>query len=246
LRPKLTRLASLRESTEAWNAPLNRIFLRAIDGQIILSSILGLKEIFIPQDKIFFELLEKESQNVLQAALALKELVDNFTDVPLKRDRLKEWEHKGDEIVHEIYQRLNKSFITPIDHEDISKLASSYDDVLDCIYATGNMLELYNIGQPTVVMKQFVDITVSSVQELDKAFALMKKMSRDIDDLCTEVDRLENVADVLLNESVAELFKGKDIFSLIKLKEIYEQMEGTTDRCEDVGYVLRDIVMKNT
>jgi predicted phosphate transport protein (TIGR00153 family) len=207
---------------------------------------LGLKEIFIPQDKVFFELLEKESQNVLEGARALKDFVNNFTDVPVKRDMIKEIEHEGDEIVHEIYLRLNKSFITPIDHEDIAKLASSYDDVVDFIYATANRLALYDVGQSTVVMKQFAEIILSSVEELDRAFASMRKLSKDIDERCTEVDRLENVADVLLNESVADLFKSGDILQIVKLKEIYEHMEGTTDKCEDVGYVLRDIVMKNT
>jgi hypothetical protein len=210
------------------------------------SSILGIREVFIPQDKIFFELLEKESQNVLTGALALRELVSDFTDVPVKRDRIKEIEHNGDEIVHEIYTRLNKSFITPIDHEDIARLASSYDDVVDYIYATANRLALYEIGSSTIVMKQFADIIVSCVQELDKAFASMRKLSQDIDEMCNEVDRLENVADVLLNESVADLFKSGDLIQIVKLKEIYEYLETTTDKCEDVGYVLRDIVMKNT
>jgi predicted phosphate transport protein (TIGR00153 family) len=207
---------------------------------------MGLKEIFIPQDKIFFELLERESQNVLEGALALKDMVNDFTDVLAKRDKVKELEHKGDEIVHEIYLRLNKSFITPIDHEDISKLASSYDDVIDFIYAVANRLALYEVSQSTVVMKQFAEIILSSVQELDRAFASMRKLSKDIDERCQEVDRLENAADVLLNDAVADLFKSGDLIQIIKLKEIYEHMEGTTDKCEDVGYVLRDIVMKNT
>ncbi len=207
---------------------------------------MSIREVFIPQDKVFFELLEKESQNVVDGAQSLVELVNNFTDVPVKRDRIKELEHKGDEIVHEIYTKLNKCFITPIDHEDISKLASSYDDVLDFIYATANRLALYEIGTSNVVMKQFADIILSCVKELDLAFNSMRRLSKDIDEKCTEVDRLENVADVLLNESVADLFKSGDLIQIVKLKEIYEYMEATTDRCEDVGYVLRDIVMKNT
>jgi len=173
-------------------------------------------------------------------------LVNDFSDVPVKRDHIKEIEHKGDEVVHEIYLRLNRSFITPIDHEDIAKLASSYDDVIDFIYATANKLALYGLSESTVVMKQFADIILASVIELDKAFNTMRKLSKDIDVRCMEVDRLENAADVLLNESVADLFKGGDLLQIVKLKEIYENMEGTTDRCEDVGYVLRDIVMKNT
>jgi predicted phosphate transport protein (TIGR00153 family) len=207
---------------------------------------MGIKEILIPRDKQFFELLEKESENVLLGSEALKDMIYYFREVPAKRERVKALEHRGDEIVHEIYQKLNKSFITPIDHEDISRLASSYDDVLDHIYAAANKLALYEVGEPTIVMKQFADIVLRSVEEIDAAFSNMRKLSPEIDQRCTEVDRLENVADVLLNESVADLFKGGDILKIVKLKEIYEELEEITDKCEDVGYVLRDIVMKNT
>jgi|YelNatPaOPRAMG01_1025707.scaffolds.fasta_scaffold55810_2 predicted phosphate transport protein (TIGR00153 family) len=207
---------------------------------------MGIKEIIIPQDKVFFDLLERESENVLLAAEALKDLIYDFRDVQAKRDRIKELEHRGDEIVHEIYQKLNKTFITPIDHEDISSLASKYDDVLDFIYASANKLALYEIAEATVVMKQFSEIVLHSVEEIDSAFATMRKLSPEIDRRCNEVDRLENEADVLLNESVAALFKGGDLLKIVKLKEIYEVLEEITDKCEDVAYILRDIVMKNT
>ncbi len=206
---------------------------------------MGLREILIPQEKIFFQLLERESKNVLAGAQALNDLILNYDNLPGKRDRIKEIEHQGDEIVHEIYDHLVKSFVTPIDREDISKLASLYDDVLDYIYAVANRLNLYEIEAPTEPMRRFTDTVVKSVQEIDIAFAGIQKIkARDIEARCNEVDRLENEADVVLNESVASLFKTRDAISIIKLKEVYELMETITDKCEDVVQVIRDIVLE--
>src|SRR5713226_4194961 len=156
---------------------------------------MGLRELLIPREKIFFQLLEEESKNVLAGAIAFSELIQNFDHLADKRNKMKDIEHHGDEIVHSIYDRLVKTFITPIDREDISKLASLYDDVLDYIYAAVNRLFLYE-------------------------------------------------ADVVLNESVAALFKTNDAISIIKFKEVYELMETITDKCEDVVQVIRDIILE--
>src|SRR5207247_9194101 len=119
---------------------------------------LGLSELLIPQEKIFFELLEQESKNVLAGALALDDLVQNFDQLADKRNKIKNIEHQGDNIVHSIYDRLIKTFITPIDREDISKLASLYDDVLDYINAAVNRLYLYEIRSPTEPMRRFTEL----------------------------------------------------------------------------------------
>ncbi|HEX4920601.1 MAG TPA: DUF47 family protein, partial [Candidatus Bathyarchaeia archaeon] len=151
----------------------------------------------------------------------------------------------GDDIVHSIYEHLIKTFITPIDREDISKLASLYDDVLDYIYAVANRLYLYEIKSPTEPMRRFTDIVVKSVQEIDFAFASIQKIKApEVEARIIEVDRLENEADEVLNESVAALFKSSDAVSIIKMKEIYELMEAITDRCEDVVQVIRDIILE--
>ncbi len=206
---------------------------------------MGLREVLIPQEKIFFQLLDQESKNVLAGAQELKALVENFGQLPARRNQIKQIEHHGDEIVHSIYDHLVKTFITPIDREDISKLASLYDDVLDYIYAVVNRLYLYEIQRPTEPMRKFTDIVVKSVQEIDFAFASIKKIKApEVDSRLNEVDRLENEADDVLNESVAELFKSNDAVTIIKLKEIYELMEGITDKCEDVVQVIRDIILE--
>ncbi len=206
---------------------------------------MGLREILIPQEKIFFQLLEKESKNVLAGAQALNDLILNFDDLSVRRDRIKDVERQGDEIVHDIYDHLVKSFVTPIDREDISKLASLYDDVLDYIYAVVNRLYLYEISAPTEPMRRFTDTVVKSVQEIDIAFAGIQKIKApQIEARCIEVDRLENEADVVLNEAVASLFKTQDAITIIKMKEIYELMETITDKCEDVVQVIRDIILE--
>ncbi len=208
---------------------------------------MGLTEWVIPQDKAFFSILEKESQNVVKGAHKLEESIKSFDGMSERRKELKDIEHEGDEIVHDIYDRVNKSFITPIDQEDITKLASLYDDVLDFIYSVVNRLVLYEVEASNPSMIKFAEIVRQSVDELHLAFMSMRKMNgKDIDRHCIEVDRLENEADVLLNDTVAALFKQNDVITILKLKEIYEHLETITDKCEDVSFVLRDVVIKHS
>jgi uncharacterized protein len=206
---------------------------------------MALRELLIPRDKVFFNLLEQESKNVLAGAHALRDLIQNFDQLAVMRTRIKEIEHEGDNIVHSIYDHLAKTFITPIDREDIAKLASLYDDVLDYIEAVANRLYLYEIPSPTEPMRRFTEIVVKSVDEIDFAFASIRKIKApEIEKRIIEVDRLENEADGVLNETVAALFKTNDAISIIKLKEIYELMETVTDKCEDVVQVIRDIILE--
>jgi len=206
---------------------------------------MGLRDLLIPREKIFFQLLEEESKNVLAGAVAFSELIQNFDRLADKRNKIKDIEHHGDEIVHSIYDRLVKTFITPIDREDISKLASLYDDVLDYIYAVVNRLFLYEVDLATEPMRRFADLVLKSVREIDFAFASIQKIkASEIEARCNEVDTLENEADVVLNESVAALFKTNDAISIIKMKEVYELMETITDKCEDGVQMIRDIILE--
>jgi len=206
---------------------------------------MGLRELILPREKIFFQLLERESGNVLLGAEALHELIETYEKLAEKRNRIKDIEHQGDDIVHEIYSHLRKTFVTPIDREEIGQLASLYDDVLDLINGVANRLYLYEIGKPTQVMRQFVDLVLKSVKEIDVAFAAIHEIEAPgIEARCNEVDRLENEADALLNESVAALFKNYDAITLIKLKEIYEILEAITDKCEDVAQIIRTIIVE--
>lgn len=208
---------------------------------------MGLKEWIVPQDKAFFDLLEKESANVLEGARKMETAIKSFDRMEERRKEFKDIEHMGDETVHEIYERVNRSFITPIDQEDLTKLASLYDDVLDYMYSVMNRLVLFEIAGPTPSMVEFAGIVRASVEQIHNAFNSMRALDKaNIDKNCIEVDRLENEADVLLNESVADLFKSQDVIRILKLKEIYEHLETITDKCEDLSFVLRDILLKHS
>ena len=209
--------------------------------------LMGLKEWIVPQDHAFYDLLERESANVLVGARKLEESVRMFDDIQDRRREFKEIEHEGDEIVHQIYERENRSFITPIDQVDLTKLASLCDDILDIMYAVMNRIVLFEIKGPTESMKKFAEIVKASVEQLHKAVISMRKSDREeIERACREVDSLENEADVLLNESVAALFRSQDVIDIMKLKEIYEYLETVTDKCEDMSFVIRDIMIKHS
>jgi uncharacterized protein len=142
---------------------------------------------------------------------------------------------------------VNRSFITPIDQEDLTKLASLYDDVLDNMYAVMNRLVLFEIKGPTQAMKEFVGINRAAVEQMHNAFSSMRKLDKtQIDKSVIEVDRLENEADIVLDEAVAALYKSADVIQILKLKEIYEHLELVTDKCEDVALVIRDVMIKHS
>lgn len=208
---------------------------------------MGLKEWIIPQDKAFFDILEKESANVLLGATRLEDAMKSFDRMEERRKEFKEIEHVGDDIVHQIYEKVNRSFITPIDQEDITQLASLYDDVLDYMYAVMNRIVLYEVTGPTEALIRFAGICRASVEQIHQAFISMRKLDKvEIDKRCIEVDRLENEADELLNATVVRLFRSDDVTLVLKMKEIYEQLEVATDRCEDLSFVLRDILIRST
>jgi len=207
----------------------------------------GLKEWIVPQEREFFDLLERQSAIVEEGAYALRDLLQDFRDVAAKRKHIKDIEHRGDETVHTIFEELNKTFITPIDREDIIALASDLDNVLDMIDAAANRLHLYEVEQPSQAMVDLSEVIVEAAAALRKAVGMIRNMKQAdaVELIAVEVNRLENVADDLLNVSVAELFKQKDVVNILKSKEILEQLEQATDYCEDVANVLSDIVAKN-
>ena len=209
---------------------------------------MGLKEWIIPQDKHFFNMLENESQNVMDGSKAFLDMLTNYENIKQKQQKIKDIEHQGDDFVHEIFEELNKTFITPIDHEDISGLASAFDDVLDYIDGTAARLVLYEIEKPEENMVKLAEVLLKQTTELNTALTGLRniKNPKEIEKKCIEVNRLENVADDLYKSSVAQLFKRKDAIEIMKLKEIYERIEFATDKCEDAANVISDIVVKNS
>lgn len=209
---------------------------------------MGIKEWIIPQDKHFFNMLENESNNVLDGSIAFLDMLNKYENIKEKQQKIKDIEHQGDDFVHEIFEELNKTFITPIDHEDISGLASAFDDILDYIDGTATRFILYEIEKPEENMIKLAEVIVKQVTELNSAICGLRniKNPRDIEQKCIEVNRLENIADDIYKTSVAQLFKRKDAIEIMKLREIYERLEFATDKAEDAANVISDIVVKNS
>ncbi|MBI1736261.1 MAG: DUF47 domain-containing protein [Candidatus Rokubacteria bacterium] len=201
----------------------------------------------IPREVRFFDLFERQSEYIIQAAGLLHELAHNFSDARAKASAIKEVEHQGDLITHEVVRRLNTTFITPIDREDVHALATRLDDVLDYIEASAERLVVYRIKETTSACRAMSDVIVSITHAMDRAIRCLRNMDPGFHEHAVEVNRLENNADNLLRDSLAALFEETtDPIEVIKWKEIYETMEIVTDRCEDVANVIEGIILKMT
>jgi predicted phosphate transport protein (TIGR00153 family) len=199
----------------------------------------------IPREVRFFDLFDRQSEHIIKAAGVLNELVHNFADARAKAHAIKEIEHQGDQITHEIIKRLNTTFITPIDREDIHELATRLDDVLDFIEAAAERLVVYRIKEPTSASRAMAEVIIKITHSMDRAIKCLRTMDPSFHEHAVEVNRLENAADVLLRDSLAALFEEQgDPIEVIKWKEIYETMETVTDRCEDVANVIESIILK--
>ena len=199
----------------------------------------------IPKEVRFFDYFEQQSQNLVRAGALLRELVHDFGDARAKAHAIKEVEHQGDQVTHEIVRRLNTTFITPIDREDIYDLATRLDDVLDYIEAAAERLVVYRIKEPPSACRAMADVIVQIIGSTDRCIRCLRGMDPGFHEHAVEVNRLENNADALLRESLAALFdEGGDPIEVIKWKEIYETLETVTDRCEDVANVIEGIILK--
>jgi predicted phosphate transport protein (TIGR00153 family) len=209
---------------------------------------MGLKEWIIPQEKHFFDMLEQQAAIVVEGAEALMDMLKDFENVEDKRDKIKDIEHKGDDMVHEISEALNKTFVTPIDHDDISELTSRMDDILDYMEAASHRLWSYEIKAIPADMVELTEIILTSTKEVNHAVKDLRNSNRKNEILkhCIEINRLENMGDDITHVAVADLFKKYDAIDIIKLKEIYEYLEEATDKCEDAADVIKDVYMKNS
>jgi len=207
---------------------------------------LGLREWIIPQDRVFFSLLEKESGLVMQAACLLLDVVNNPSSFDEKIDKIRKLEKQSDEVVEEIFYKLNRTFITPIDHEDISTLSTTYDDVLDYIEGIAVRMRMFKVTQPGEVVKRFVSIIVEAIEEVDSAIRQLRKINlRRIRDSLEKIHLLENKSDDLFDSMIPALFEESDLKRIMIMKDVYEQLEGIADKCQDVALVIQDIVIKN-
>jgi predicted phosphate transport protein (TIGR00153 family) len=206
---------------------------------------------FIPRDERFFDMFNRSAANNLEAAQRLAELMDSCEDIDRKARRLKDIEHAGDEITHEVFAALARTFVTPLDREDIGSLAASLDDVVDYIEETARRIRLYKINQCTPTAKQFSRIILEQCEQIASAMPALeaRKFGSDLHRTATEVHRLENEADDLLADAVATLYDGvtevPQVIEAIRWGDIYQLLEDATDRAEHVAVVLQNIGLKN-
>lgn len=201
----------------------------------------------IPQEKQFFDIMENQSKNVLAGIEALIEMMENYNRTEQKRSKIKEIENVGDNIVHDLHDKLHKTFITPIDREDIANIASCLDDVLDLVEGISDRLVLYKIDKPTVHIKEMTRNILTAMKNIHSAIQKMRN-SKDFDGIkkhIIEINRIEGVSDAIYRNAIAELLRTRDAIKIIKLKEIYDNLEFGVDRCEDAANILEDIIRKH-
>ena len=199
----------------------------------------------VPRETKFFGMFEEVSANLILGARLMVEILHDFKDIPARVQKLKDIEHRGDDMTHAVITQLNQTFITPFDREDIHRLASSLDDVLDFVNAAGQRLVLYKIRRAPSPAVELAGLIVRQSEELTKAVSLLEK-SKHVLEHCVEINRLEDEADSVCRQAIANLFENeKDPIELIKMKELYEVLEVATDKAEDAANVLEAVVLKS-
>lgn len=197
---------------------------------------------------VFFTTLEEMADVMLETAEKFLQGMSDFKDIRTFAREMKDLEHRCDKFTHKIIQELNKTFITPIEREDIMALTKSLDDVVDGIEASVSRFEMYHVSNSDKHMIGFAEILLKSVREIREGIRLLsQKKLLEIRQHCIAVNKLENEADDLLRVTIHALFANeKDPIELIKRKDIYERLESTTDSCEDVANTLESIIMRNS
>lgn len=185
------------------------------------------------------------ANNLTDGARLLKQILQDMHNIEPRVQQLKDIEHRGDDMTHNLLTRLNQTFITPFDREDIYKLASSLDDVLDYVYAAGERLVMYKITGVSRAASELAELIIQQGEQLSKAVLLLEKHDRALQ-ACVEINRLENEADRIARGALAHLFDNeKDPINLIKQKELYEVLETATDKAEDAANIIESVVVKS-
>jgi len=199
----------------------------------------------LPREITFFDLFAELSTHMSEGARLLRSILEDPHDLEARVDQMQAIEHRGDKAIHAIMTKLNQSFITPFDREDIHHLASALDDVLDFMNTAATRLVMYKIAEPTTAAAELAGILVLQSEELARGVSLLEKNGK-VMQHCDEVNRLEDEADQVSRKAIRALFEHeKDPIQLIKMKELYELLETATDKAEDAANVLEAIVLKS-
>lgn len=204
---------------------------------------------FLPKENRFFFLLHQSAVNIQAVAVKLEDLMQNFENVPAKVQEIKDLEEFGDQIIHDITNSLHRTFVTPIDREDILALSGRLDDVVDAIDEAAQYTLEYKIEKPTEHARHLCTIIVKCADELEQALSLLaggKSKLKEILPITVEINRLENEADKAASRAMGDLFTNSDVIEILKWRDIYNDLEEATDRAEDAANVLEGIVLKNS
>jgi uncharacterized protein Yka (UPF0111/DUF47 family) len=202
----------------------------------------------LPREEDFFGLFERHAALTVEGAREMQRLVQGGHNIRALASRIKELEHETDVITHACVERLHRTFITPFDRDDIHRLITRMDDVMDYIEAAAVSVRLYELTEMTEPVRQLADVLVRSTESVAIAVGGLKhvKESQVILDACIEVNRLENEGDEILRAALADLFRGAtDPLLVLKWKEVYEALENATDRCEDVANIIEGVVLEH-
>lgn len=197
-------------------------------------------------EKEIISILEQQSATLVKAAGELAELMFKFDNVQERKARIKDIEHEGDQLTHTLYTILDRTFVTPLDREDLSSLTGEVDEIIDYIDGTAARVVMFKVGQPTPYMVELAKILVSATQEVHLLMSRLKhfKSSQDLIEHCRNISRYEHEADEVYRAAIAELFESKDAIEIIKMKDIYETQEEALDLCADVADTFEDIALK--
>lgn len=197
-------------------------------------------------DKTITDMLESQGANLVKATSSLFELVTDFKMVAERNSKIKDLEHEGDQIAHKLFTLLAQTFVTPLDREDISRLASAIDEVLNYTDGTADRFVLFKIREPTPYMLELAKILLSASQEIYLLMTQIRKLknANELVERCRAIKRYEHEGDKIYRTAIAELFETDDAIEIIKFKEIYETLEGSLDRCQEVADIVEDIALK--
>jgi uncharacterized protein len=207
-----------------------------------------IRDLILPQDRVFFTLFAQMTEKIGEAATILHEIASTLPEGTEKAHKVRQLEHLGDEITRHIYEQLNESLITPLEPEEIAWLAPAFDDVLDKIDWVTHQLCNYGIPHTNDVLKEYSYLILLTTTEISSAMEALSSLNRpdDVKTHVIEISRLYNLSTELLSRAVLELFKTQDLLMIIKLKDIYEGMAKVMEKCNDVGHALHDISMSHT
>ena len=205
-----------------------------------------LSRVFLPRDREFFDLFEEAGGNIHRAAQLLEQMLRDYPENSELAREILICEQHGDRITHDIVQRLNNTFVTPIDREDILALASALDDIVDFTEEVADFLGLYKIEAPMEHAQRLARVLEQSTQQIEEAMPRLRGF-KDLSHYTVEINRLENDGDRIVREALAALFDdGIDPMVVVRWKDIYERLEAAIDATEKVAYTLEGIVLKNS